>query len=245
MSDGSLTVCLTADVEPDCPPYLWTWRGIEEGMPRLLDLLDAEHVPATLFTTGDVARRYPAMVRDAVRRGHELACHGVSHRAFDDMDRATAAREIDESAATLRAFAPVVSFRAPYLRFPDAHLPLLENAAFQLDSSLAKYKLSYRRPRAPTMLLRVPASVTSSVLRLPRVVRRPYLRALASPLVLFVHPWELVDFRHSALRLDCRFRTGEPAVRCLREVIGDLRRRGARFVRMRELLPGGAPSLAA
>lgn len=243
-SPETLTVCLTADVEPDCPPYLWTWRGIEEGMPRFLDLLDAEGVRATLFTTGQVAERYPEIVREGVHRGHELACHGISHTAFDTMDRATAAREIGESAALLRAFAPVVSFRAPYLRFPDEYLPLLEAAAFRLDSSQAKYKRSYWRRSPATSLVRIPASATSSVLRLPRLVRRAYLGALASPLVLFVHPWEFVDFRHTDLRLDCRFRTGDPALACLAGVIGDLRRRGARFVTMRELLAGGANSAA-
>lgn len=234
-----LTVCISADVEPDCPPYLWTWRGIEEGMPRFLDLLDVEGVPATLFTTSQVAERYPDIVRDGVRRGHELACHGITHTAFDTMDRATAKREIDESVAALRSFAPVVSFRAPYLRFPDEYLELLEAAEFRLDSSQAKYKRSYWRRPPATSLVRVAASATSSVLRLPRLVRRAYLAPLASPLVLFVHPWEFVDFRHTDLRLDCRFRTGDPALRCLSSVIGDLRRRGARFVTMRELIADG------
>lgn len=230
------TVCITADVEPDCPPYLWTWRGIEEGMPRFLDVLDRVDVRATLFTTSQVAERYPEIVHEGVCRGHELGCHGISHTAFDSMDRATAAREITESVAVLRRFAPVVSFRAPYLRLPDAYLPLLETADFRLDSSQAKYKRSYWRRAAATSLVRVPASATSSVLRLPRLVRRAYLAPLASPLVLFVHPWEFVDFRHTDLRLDCRFRTGDPALRCLESVIADLRGRGARFVTMRELL---------
>ena len=47
--DGVPDVYITVDVEPDCPPYMWTWRGMEEGMPRLLQLLDTEKVPVTLF----------------------------------------------------------------------------------------------------------------------------------------------------------------------------------------------------
>ena len=27
---------LTVDVEPDCPPYLWTFRGMQDGMPVYL-----------------------------------------------------------------------------------------------------------------------------------------------------------------------------------------------------------------
>jgi hypothetical protein len=77
--------------------------------------------------------------------------------------------------------------------------------------------------------------MTSSVLRLPRAVRDPWLLALSDPVVLFVHPWEFVDLTRERLRYDCRFRTGEPALRCLREVIELYRRHGATFVTMREL----------
>jgi peptidoglycan/xylan/chitin deacetylase (PgdA/CDA1 family) len=234
-------VCLTVDFEPDCPPYLsTTFRGIEQGAPALLALFAEHGVRATYFTTGEVAARFPETVRALVRDGHELGCHGVSHSAFDELDEPTARREIVESARLLRTFAPVTSFRAPYLRFPERYVRLLEEAAFTLDSSLAKYKWSYRAPRAPTTLTRIPASMTSSVLRLPALVRDPWLLSLADPIVLFVHPWEFVDLTHEDLRYDCRFRTGSIALRCLREVITLFQRAGARFVTMRELEPVAA-----
>jgi peptidoglycan-N-acetylglucosamine deacetylase len=231
-----LRVAITVDFEPDCPPYLSsTFRGIEEGAPRLLDLFAETGVTATYFTTGEVAERYPSAVRAVVAAGHELGCHGVSHTAFDTMDESTARREIVDSAARLRDFARVTSFRAPYLRFPERFVRLLEDANFELDSSLAKYKRAYHAPRAPTTLARIPASMTSSVLRLPAVIRDPWLSALADPVVLFVHPWEFVDLTRERLRYDCRFRTGPVAVRCLREVIGLYASRDAQFVSMREL----------
>jgi peptidoglycan-N-acetylglucosamine deacetylase len=225
-------VAFTVDLEPDCPPYLQGFRGIEQGTPALLDLLGAEKVPATFFTTGEVAARYPETVKRLVRDGHELGCHGMTHRAFTSLDPVTARSEIEESAAILRRFAPVTSFRAPYLQFPPAYVEMLEQNAFTLDSSQAKYKLAYYRDRASPRITRVPASVTSSVLRLPRVVRNTYLSALWSPIVLFVHPWEFVDLRHERLRLDCRFKTGDIALDCVRDVLQSYARRGARFVRM-------------
>ena len=238
---SELTVAFTVDLEPDCPPYLWdTFRGVEEGMPRLLAMLAEEAIPATFFTTGDVARRYPATIRALVDAGHELACHGMTHRPFPDLDRDTARWEIEESAAILRDMVPsVVSFRAPYLRFPESYVGLVEDAGFALDSSLAKYKRSYRAPRSPTTLHRVAASVTSSVLRLPGWVRAPYLHALASPVVLFVHPWEFVDLTKVRLRYDCRFNTGDLALTRVRHVLRDYRARGGTFARMRDLLPSG------
>ena len=231
-------VCITVDFEPDCPPYLsTTFRGIEQGAPALLALFAELGIRATYFTTGEVADRYPQAVRAVVRGGHELGCHGVSHTAFDTLPEAEARREIDDSARLLRTFAPVGSFRAPYLRFPEPYVRLLEDAGFSLDSSLAKYKWSYHARRMPTTLTRIPASITSSVLRLPAVVRDPWLLALADPVVLFVHPWEFVDLTHEDLRYDCRFRTGDIALRCLREVTELFQRRDASFVTMRELLP--------
>jgi peptidoglycan/xylan/chitin deacetylase (PgdA/CDA1 family) len=233
-----LRVSITVDFEPDCPPYLSsTFRGIEQGAPALLDLFRETGVRATYFTTGEVATRYPKAVRDLVRDGHELGCHGVTHTAFDTLDEATARWEIESSAATLRQFATVDSFRAPYLRFPEPYVRLLEQAGFALDSSLAKYKRSYHASRVPTTLTRVPASMTSSVLRLPAFIRDPWLASLADPVVLFVHPWEFVDLTHEDLRYDCRFRTGAVALQCLREVIELYRQRGATFLPMRELLP--------
>ena len=77
--------------------------------------------------------------------------------------------------------------------------------------------------------------MTSSVLRLPALLRDLWLLALADPIVLFVHPWEFVDLTHEDLRYDCRFRTGPVALRCLREVIALFQRSGASFVTMREL----------
>jgi peptidoglycan-N-acetylglucosamine deacetylase len=229
-----LEVSLGIDVEPDCPPYLATqYRGVEGGLPRLLDALDDAGVPTTCFCTGEVAERYPQRVDDLLRRGHELGSHGHSHRPFDTLSPDEAREDIAAATHVLRSFgAPVTSFRAPNLRFPDRYLPLLEERGFQVDSSQAKYKRAYYTAPARTGLTRVPASMTSSVLRLPRWIRDPWLRSLSSPVVLFVHPWEFVDLTRERLRLDCRFRTGDPALRAVLEVVTLFRDRGATFVRM-------------
>jgi peptidoglycan/xylan/chitin deacetylase (PgdA/CDA1 family) len=177
------------------------------------------------------------VVRRVVEEGHELACHGMTHRPFPTLDLATARWEIEESARILRDFAPVASFRAPYLQLPREHLPILEETGFRLDSSQARYKLDHYRAATATTLRRVPASITSSALRLPPLVRDRWLDALRSPVVLFVHPWEFVDLTRERLRWDCRVRTGEPALASLRSAIAHLAARAARFVRMDELPP--------
>lgn len=232
-----LEVSLGIDVEPDCPPYLATqYRGIEYGLPKVLDLLRGAGVQVTCFTTGEVAERYPDAVRSIIAGGHELGCHGHTHARFDRLGDSDAERELADASRTLRGFqAPVTSFRAPNLQLPARVLPLLERYGYERDSSDGKHKLRYYRSRPRTRLRRIPASTTSSVLRLPRWIRDPFLLALSSPVVLFVHPWEFVDLTRERLRLDCRFRTGAVALDALGEVIEIYRSRGARFVRLDQI----------
>ena len=68
-----------------------------EGTPGVLDALDALGWGATFFVLGAEARRCPDVVRETVRRGHEIALHGDEHRyliarapwtAYDDLARA-------------------------------------------------------------------------------------------------------------------------------------------------------------
>ena len=234
-----LRVAFTVDHEPDCPPYMTdTFRGVEEGTGPLLDVLRADGIPATFFSTGVVAERHPGSIEAIVRAGHELGCHGHTHTRFTELDPRAARDEIVTSAAVLRTHAPVTSFRAPNLVFPDLYVGLLRDAGFTLDSSEARYKAAYWRRDGSADGLgvrRVPASATSSVLRLPRPLREAYLARLASPVVLFVHPWEFVDLRHTDLRWDCRAATGETAMRRVRDSLRFLARRGARFLPMGEL----------
>jgi len=236
ITPGQPQIFLTVDTETDCPPYLHTFRGITEGMFPLLSLLREEDVPATFFVTGEVAETCPDIISCLIPEGHELASHGFGHRDFTGLDRESARRDIQRSLDILRPFGPIDSFRAPYLRFPEDYLDLLEKVGIRIDSSRAKYKPAYLQKSRQTSLQRIPVSVTSSVLRLPAWIRTPWLGALRSPVVLFVHPWEFVDLREADIPLDCRFRTGRAALVCLREVIRFYRKRNFQFRKMQDLL---------
>jgi peptidoglycan/xylan/chitin deacetylase (PgdA/CDA1 family) len=230
-------VSITVDMEHDCPPYLSTFRGVTDGTPALLRLLDAEEVKGTFFTTGEVARRFPEVVRSIVERGHELGCHGGSHQRFSDLSYAEAECEINDATRVLRAYAKVTSFRAPYLDLPLAYVPILGAAGYTHDSSDARYKLrgfaAAVRPVAEVR--RVPVSTMPSVVRLPQRFRNAILRRLRTPAVLFFHPWEFVDMTRAPIPYDCSFRTGEPALSTLREAIRFFRNRGASFHPVRDL----------
>ncbi len=236
-----MKLSLSVDLEQDCPPYLESWRGVEEGVPKLLELFSDEAVPVTFFSTGEVARRHPRMVERLVGAGYELGCHGDTHACFATLSQAAARTEIARATETLRRFYPVTCFRAPYLRFPDRYLSLLVDAGYQLDSSQAKHKSPWVRSSISGTLTRLPVSTTSSVLRLPPLLRHAILARLRTPVVLFVHPWEFVDLRRQRLRFDCRFGTGAPAVTSLRETIHRFRARGWSFHRIADFR--GAPNV--
>ena len=232
-----MDVAITIDLEHDCPPFLTTYRGVTEGMPRVLDALARAQVPATFFCTGDVARRYPDIVRRLVDEGHELGSHGDTHARFSKLSPAEAEREIAEAAATLRAFGPVTSFRAPNLDFPREMLTLLTRHGFTLDSSEGRHKQGsyFVTPSRTDGVARVPASISPLPVRFPALVRNARLARFRDPMVLFFHPWEFVDMTRAPIPLDCRWRTGEPALASLRDTIAWLTRRGATFRRMRDL----------
>src|SRR5262245_43688144 len=239
-SRGALMrAAVTVDMEHACPPYMTSYAGVVHGTPRLLALFQKEGVSATFFTTGDVARRFPETVRQIVAGGHELGCHGDSHRRFSTLDEAAAEAEIAEAAATLRAFYPVRAFRAPNPDFPNRFLPLLGKHGFAVDSSQGRHKQGsyFVRPGRDldSGVFRIPASMAPSVLRSPWPVRNAFLLAMSDPVVPFFHPWEFVDATWWPIPWDCRVRTGEPAIAHLGETIRFLRGRGASFHRISEL----------
>lgn len=53
---------------------------VEHNTHRVLDILSEFQVNATFFVLGWVAERWPRLVTEIARRGHEVACHGFAHR---------------------------------------------------------------------------------------------------------------------------------------------------------------------
>ncbi|NOZ31337.1 MAG: polysaccharide deacetylase family protein [Crenarchaeota archaeon] len=233
---------LTFDVEPDAPPYQSdSYKGVEEGIPWILDFLDSAGVKATFFITGVVAKRYPELVKEIVGRGHEVGSHGLDHTRLDKLPREEAARNIRESLKILWGFYNVRSFRAPNLQLPSYLIPSLRGLGITVDSSIAVYKKGHMKaPGWVRGVLRVPATVTSSTIRLPGVLaRRLTLPSSRQFHVLFYHPWEFVRIRRKPLyRPDIWMRTGDYARRMLEAIIQEAFERGFKFEKL-----GDAPSL--
>jgi len=53
---------------------------VVDNTQKLLAIFEQFDVRGTFFVLGWVAEKYPQLVRDIAARGHEIACHGFSHR---------------------------------------------------------------------------------------------------------------------------------------------------------------------
>lgn len=226
---GRFGCALTVDVEEwyhtclvpgyvnpeDRPPLR---QELDWLLPELLDMLSGAGCTATFFVLGEVAERMPRRVREIAEAGHEIGSHGYLHlRATDRSPRAFAA-DLRRSKALLEDLVggPVLGFRAPEwsLRsLGNARLPLVAEAGFLYDSSLAPCAFSGRptNPRFASrlhwrsrQLLEFPPLTFGGVLRLPA---GSWTGRLASPETLVlaaidhrdegglpvavVHPWEV------------------------------------------------------
>ncbi len=227
-------VIISFDVEQDCPPYLTTTRGMEEGLPKILNLLAEKKVKATFFFTAEMARRFPYLVRRVVDEGHELGSHNYNHERLDKLSREEGEKAIKKSLRILRQYSEVVSFRAPNLQFPDYYYRVLEENGVFVNSSKATYKGYRGGVRFFGNVLEVPASTTSSVIRLPWRIQKFIHSRLSEPRVYFAHPWEFVPMQKEKIRWDCKFNTGDKALELLGELIDHYKRQKAEFVLMRE-----------
>lgn len=230
------TIAITIDVEQDCPPFLTTMKGIEVGLHKLLNLFKQTQITTTFFTTGQIATLYPDIISQIPKNGYELGCHGYMHERFDKIGFEEAIYAIDTSKKILERFGTeVTSFRAPNLQFPEKYLEILYKNGFYLDSSQASYKPPFPKKINVTHdIIRVPVSITSSLLRLPLHIIIPVIERMHHP-VLFVHPWEFIDMSKTSVRWDCKFRTGEKALENLDAIINHFKKKNYEFVTMKSM----------
>lgn len=88
--------------------------GPDKLTPKYLELLDDLGVPATFFVSGENAERHPDLIREYVRRGHQLANHGFDHVTFPKLSRKQLTEQLER---TERAIGGQVTGR-PWVRPP-------------------------------------------------------------------------------------------------------------------------------
>jgi polysaccharide deacetylase family protein (PEP-CTERM system associated) len=210
-------------------PATWTAREkrAHVGTGRILELLAGTPSRATFFVLGWVARQSPALVKRIIEAGHEIGCHGDTHRRVFELTSAEFRDEVRRSRDTLQEMAgrPVTAFRAPewsMLKADNPALAVLVEEGFTLDSSLttAPPVGDPANPARPAIL----ATASGPILEVPplmgtffgrramwgggvcaRLTRESRIeaaieRSLAAgiPPVLYAHPWEF-DPAHPAM----------------------------------------------
>lgn len=138
-----------------------TWERhpsrVEANTRRLLDRFDEWGARGTFFTLGWIARRHPALVREIVSRGHELASHGMDHRMLTEQTPESFRSDALDSRSLLEDVGgvPVIGFRAPSYSVNRATLwaiDVLSETGYAYDSSV--YPIRRRRygyPEGPVL----------------------------------------------------------------------------------------------
>ena len=132
-------VWVSVDVERDIEECVaGSSRGLYEGLPRILDLIDDLSIPADFFVLGAVARECPDLIRRISSRGHEVGSHGDSHRVLStktlQFQRAEITRSIQSiSRLTKRS---VRIFRAPNFSGNGDTVRVLQDLGIPWDSSV-------------------------------------------------------------------------------------------------------------
>lgn len=110
------------------------------GLAHALEWFDSQRVKATLFVIArDVTDGAKLeLLREAVRRGHAVASHSLTHRRLTELGAAERRRELEESRASLSAAlgVQVDGFRAPAFAVDLECMEAIEAAGYRWDSSL-------------------------------------------------------------------------------------------------------------
>lgn len=228
---ASITNALTIDVEdyfqvsafaPCIARSEWDTREcrVERNVGRILEMLDRHQVKATFFTLGWIAERYPELVREMARRGHEVASHGYAHQRASDQSRADFLDDITRAKAILESLSgqEVRGYRAPSFSIGTGNLwafDCLAEAGYRYSSSIYPIKHDhYGIPDAPRFmhevrpsLAEIPATTIRAFARnwpasgggyfrlMPYALSRRLLRRVneqdRAAAVFYFHPWEL------------------------------------------------------
>jgi polysaccharide deacetylase family protein (PEP-CTERM system associated) len=114
---------------------------VERDTLKLLDLFRKYHVEATFFVLGWVADRFPDLIKEIERGGHEVASHGYSHRLLTFMKPDEFRADLQRSLEVLAKVTSqaVLGFRAPSFSLTPNTLwavDIMRESGLRYDSSV-------------------------------------------------------------------------------------------------------------
>lgn len=121
---------------------------IKEEVAPLLKLLTKYNIKATFFVLGQLAEKYPEVIKLIADLGHEIASHGYSHTSLNDLSPITFEAEIQKTDKILTDILnkKILGYRAP--AFSVNHktkwaLPILKDNGYLYDSSIFPMRTGY------------------------------------------------------------------------------------------------------
>jgi peptidoglycan/xylan/chitin deacetylase (PgdA/CDA1 family) len=142
-----VAVCLSFDVDNEA---LWRENplpvplsegeyGATTGLPRILALLDQQHVPASFYIPAMSAMLHPQMIQDIMKSGrHEIGVHGWVHESYPQVNDAAKEQQLLTQSIdylTKTVGKRPVGFRAPSWEYSPHTLEQVQRAGFLYDSS--------------------------------------------------------------------------------------------------------------
>lgn len=130
--------------------------GPEVGVPRLLRVMSDLGIVAHWFTPGEIARRYPRMIREVHESGQRIGVHGDRHLDFGRLDLS---EQVEEMVAGRAAIQEIIGqepqgFRTPAGEWAPGFPEAMDRAGFTWSSSLASDELPF--PLTGSGLIEVP-----------------------------------------------------------------------------------------
>jgi peptidoglycan/xylan/chitin deacetylase (PgdA/CDA1 family) len=121
------------------PAHPWIALTFDDGphagkTERLLEILREAHVPATFFVVGKMADRYPQLIRQIARDGHELANHSYSHRDMSRLSDSEVLTELEQTREVLKRLTgqEAYLFRPPGGDFSRRMVRLTSKAGYRM-----------------------------------------------------------------------------------------------------------------
>lgn len=116
----------------------WGQYGHRVGVPRILDILGREGVPATFFVPAVAAKLYPDEQRRVIAEGHEIGLHGWIHEVNSTLPEAIERDLHFRAADALEGITGIrpIGMRTPSWDFSAATLKIQRELGLIYDSSL-------------------------------------------------------------------------------------------------------------
>ncbi|ALS97650.1 XrtA system polysaccharide deacetylase [Lacimicrobium alkaliphilum] len=193
---------------------------VDNNTRRLLDIFARHGVKSTFFVLGWVAERYPELIKEIHRQGHEVASHGYAHRRASEQNRQEFTADVRRSKDHLQDLLgeEITGYRAPSFSIGYTNewaFEALKELGFVYSSSTYPVKHDlYGTPDWPRFAYQRKEDITEIPIptlkmfgkqvpiggggyfrlypyALTRYLVQKYLEKEKQPYSFYFHPWEI------------------------------------------------------